>query len=248
MNRFIGYSKVVTTYNYNILKITVTITHKIVFNICLLIAVSRLSAWSHSHSHIATDGQSVSQPVCVSWCRAPWPNISSCLKITVLFMWDTLSEERTGLLFVRVTVSSNKFIASMYSYLYLSSYLMFVYTIYTRPLSVQAQYSRLCPIPSCFRYNGSLVTWTVVCLKSLHGSLYKLPRIYGNSFVTKTCLLKRLLLSNRSYIVDCVTSAMCLPSNEVFWLHSLVLWANSSHCLQSRKWRMQVSPKNLQLK
>jgi hypothetical protein len=32
------------------------------------------------------------------------------------------------------------------------------------PLSVQAQYSRLCSISSSIRYNGSLVTWTVVCL------------------------------------------------------------------------------------
>jgi hypothetical protein len=30
--------------------------------------------------------------------------------------------------------------------------------------SVQAQYNRLCPISSSFRYNGSLDTWTVVCL------------------------------------------------------------------------------------
>jgi hypothetical protein len=41
---------------------------------------------------------------------------------------------------------------------------MYVYTIYTRPLSVQAHYSRSCPIISCFCYNGSLATWTVVCL------------------------------------------------------------------------------------
>jgi hypothetical protein len=31
-------------------------------------------------------------------------------------------------------------------------------------LSVQAQYSRLCHISSSFRYNSSLVSWTVVCL------------------------------------------------------------------------------------
>jgi hypothetical protein len=41
---------------------------------------------------------------------------------------------------------------------------MYVYTIYTRPRSVQAQYSRSCPIISCSGYNGSLVAWTVVCL------------------------------------------------------------------------------------
>jgi hypothetical protein len=39
-----------------------------------------------------------------------------------------------------------------------------VYTIYIRPLSVQAQYSRSCPIISSSCYNSSLVTWTVVWL------------------------------------------------------------------------------------
>jgi hypothetical protein len=41
---------------------------------------------------------------------------------------------------------------------------MHVYITYTRPLSVQAEYNRLCPIISSFCYNSSLVTWTVVCL------------------------------------------------------------------------------------
>jgi hypothetical protein len=41
---------------------------------------------------------------------------------------------------------------------------MYIFTTYTRPLSVQAQYSRSCPIISRFFYNSSLVTWTVVCL------------------------------------------------------------------------------------
>jgi hypothetical protein len=41
---------------------------------------------------------------------------------------------------------------------------MHVYRTYTGPLSVQAQYSRSCPIISSSCYNSSLVTWTVVCL------------------------------------------------------------------------------------
>jgi hypothetical protein len=41
---------------------------------------------------------------------------------------------------------------------------MYVYTTYRSPLSVQAQYSRSCPIISSSWYNSSLVTWTVVCL------------------------------------------------------------------------------------
>jgi hypothetical protein len=43
---------------------------------------------------------------------------------------------------------------------------MYVYTTYGRPLSVQAQYSRSCPIISSSCYNNSLVIWTVVCLAS----------------------------------------------------------------------------------
>jgi hypothetical protein len=46
---------------------------------------------SQIQSHIATDGQSVSQ----SWCRAYY-----CLTVTVLFLSGALSNERTGLSFV----------------------------------------------------------------------------------------------------------------------------------------------------
>jgi hypothetical protein len=41
---------------------------------------------------------------------------------------------------------------------------MYVYTAYTGTLSVQAQYSRWCPIISKSCYNSSLVTWKVICL------------------------------------------------------------------------------------
>jgi hypothetical protein len=47
-------------------------------------------------------------------------------------------------------------------------------------------------------------------LKRVHGSLYMLVGIHGHSFITKTCLLKRSLLSNRGSIVSCVTMGMCL--------------------------------------
>jgi hypothetical protein len=59
-------------------------------------------------SHIATDDQSISQ----SWCRAPiwgsWPAIYYCLTVTVLLLWGALSDERTGLSFVRVIVFISK--------------------------------------------------------------------------------------------------------------------------------------------
>jgi hypothetical protein len=54
---------------------------------------------------------------------------------------------------------------------------MNVYTTYTRPLSVRAQYSRKCPIFSSYCYNSSLVTWTVVCLTA---AKFK-PRIFSVS-------------------------------------------------------------------
>jgi hypothetical protein len=41
---------------------------------------------------------------------------------------------------------------------------IYIHTLYTRPLSVQAGNSRSCPVLSSSRYNGSLVTWTVVLL------------------------------------------------------------------------------------
>jgi hypothetical protein len=66
---------------------------------------------------------------------------------------------------------------------------------------------------------GCCLVKRLECLKSLHGSLYKLLRIHGNPskwfVVTKTCLLKRRLLSNRDSIVDCVISRMCLTKRRL---------------------------------
>jgi hypothetical protein len=77
-------------------------------------------------------------------------------------MWGALSDERTGMSFASVTVSSNKSVVSMYN-LHFTYYYM---CVYTRLLSVHAQYSRSCPIISSSCYNGVLVTWKVVCLIS----------------------------------------------------------------------------------
>jgi hypothetical protein len=41
---------------------------------------------------------------------------------------------------------------------------IYTHTIYTRPLSVQAENSRSCPFLNSLGYSGSLVTWKVVCL------------------------------------------------------------------------------------
>jgi hypothetical protein len=55
---------------------------------------------SQSQSYFMTDSQSVS----MSWYRAPLWDLRYyflsecyCLKFAVLFMWDALSDERTGL-------------------------------------------------------------------------------------------------------------------------------------------------------
>jgi hypothetical protein len=57
-------------------------------------------------------------------------------------MWGALFDERTDLSFVRVAVSSNKSVVSMYC-------------IYRGSLSVQAQYSRSCHIICSSCYNSS---------------------------------------------------------------------------------------------
>jgi hypothetical protein len=50
----------------------------------------------------------VSSPIWVSW-----PVICYCLTVTVLSLWGAISDERTGLSFVRVTVCSNKSFVTM---------------------------------------------------------------------------------------------------------------------------------------
>jgi hypothetical protein len=81
---------------------------------------------SQSHSHIATDGQSV----CLSWCRAPLFD-TYCL---VLGRDPSLTRGRV----CSLSVSSIRLIVSMYnSYtFYMCHMLLNTYTIYRRPLSV----------------------------------------------------------------------------------------------------------------
>jgi hypothetical protein len=76
-----------------------------------------------------------------------------------------LSQTRGRVCRLPDSVSSNSSLVSMYN-LHVTSYKIYVYTTYARPLSVQTQYSRSCPIISSSCYNSSLVTSTVVCLTS----------------------------------------------------------------------------------
>jgi hypothetical protein len=68
-----------------------------------------------TQSYVTTDGQSAS----LSWNKAPiWdlrPALYYCLTVAGFLMWGALSDERTGLSFASVTVSSNKSVVSMYN-------------------------------------------------------------------------------------------------------------------------------------
>jgi hypothetical protein len=86
-----------------------------------------------------------------------------------------------------------------------------VYIIYIRPLSVQAQYSRSCPIISSSCYNSRVVTWTVVCLTAAkfkpcsHYSLYSL----GTDRIEKTSPDSSSFDASRSYRTERVKNIAC---------------------------------------
>jgi hypothetical protein len=113
---------------------------------------------SHSQSHVRTDGQ----PVGLSWCR--WPDINYVWKLQSCQCGaPSLTRSRVcrlswSVMKSIVSIDIRKTIHNVQELINDSN------TIFPRPLSVQAQYSRLCPISSSFRYNGSLVTWTAVWL------------------------------------------------------------------------------------
>jgi hypothetical protein len=87
-------------------------------------------------------------------------------------MWGALSDERTGLSFATVTVSSNKSVVSMYNLHFTCKYMQ-----HTHGLSVQAQHSRSCPV---IRVNGSSVHGFLNSLARIHGNCWLLVRICGN--------------------------------------------------------------------
>jgi hypothetical protein len=68
-----------------------------------------------SQSYVTTDGQSAN----LSWNKATiWglrPDLYNCETVAGLLMWGALSDERTGLSFANITVSSNKPVVSMYN-------------------------------------------------------------------------------------------------------------------------------------
>jgi hypothetical protein len=113
------------------------------------------TGWLQSQSHIATDGQSV----CLSWCRAPNQILVTVWQL-LSYPWEGAhSDERTCLSFVSQSAVLGQLSVCTIFIFYMCHMLLNTYAIYTRPLSVRAQYSRLCPIS-----NGWLV-WVWVTLR-----------------------------------------------------------------------------------
>jgi hypothetical protein len=70
--------------------------------------------WVMSKSHC--NWRPVSQSVLVSSpIQDSWPDISYCLTFTILSLWGALSDERTCLSFVRITVCSNTSFVIVYN-------------------------------------------------------------------------------------------------------------------------------------
>jgi hypothetical protein len=80
--------------------------------------LSRLSDSCLTHTYFKSKSHCECSSVSQSWCRAPiwgsWPDIYYCFTVTVLLFWGALSDERTGLSFVRVTVCISKSFVIMY--------------------------------------------------------------------------------------------------------------------------------------
>jgi hypothetical protein len=146
----------------------------------------------------------VGQSVSLSWCRAP----AFCLTVTVLSVWGALSDEKTGMSFVRVTVSNSKSVVSMFNIVtFYTLYMLFsvcIYAIYTRPLSVQAQYSRSCPI-------SRLTNWLTLLTTSQHGPRRKHSTPLAVQFMQwkHACLRNRYLATAVFWLI----TSRSLPRN-----------------------------------
>jgi hypothetical protein len=98
---------------------------------------------SHSQSPVTTDGQSVG----LSWCRAPSGAHDQILhfsvKVIVLSIACALSDGRSGLSFVAVSRSKSVYTRNMMQHICKNLSINSLYRIFTRPLSVQADYALL---------------------------------------------------------------------------------------------------------
>jgi hypothetical protein len=104
------------------------------------------SVASQSQSYVTTDGQSAS----LSWCQAPiwgsWPDINYCFTVTVLSLGGS---PLCRLSVIQPAVLGQLSVCTIFAF-YMCHMLLNTYAIYTRPLSVRAQCSRLCPISGSF--------------------------------------------------------------------------------------------------
>jgi hypothetical protein len=114
--------------------------------------LSNLSSSFKSKSKFRYDRRSVGQSVLVS---SPMLRTVRQLRFC---QSGALSDERSGLSFVIVFVSLLSIVNRWYIQLLTVKKYIYIYTIYTWPLSVQAENSRSCPTTSSSGYNGSLVT------------------------------------------------------------------------------------------
>jgi hypothetical protein len=82
----------------------------------------------------------VSQSVSQSWCRTPiwgsWPDIYCCLTVSAFLLWGALSDERTGLSFVRVIVCISKsFVIMQKMFTFYMLNMFKIYSIYRASVS-----------------------------------------------------------------------------------------------------------------
>jgi hypothetical protein len=153
---------------------------------------------SKCRSHIATDCQSV----CLSWWSS-WPDISTPSGAHELILTlvrqllpcpcgaSSLTRRRVrGLSDSQLEIIRVSQLSVCTIYLHFTGYKKYVYAVCARPLSVQAQYSRSCPIFSRFRCNDSLVTWPPPSLNIMYFLCRRLvQRCEHSNFHDLACLL-----------------------------------------------------------
>jgi hypothetical protein len=87
------------------------------------------------------------------------------------------------------------------------------------PLSVQAPYTKSYPIINCSCYNGSLFTWTVVCLTAakFKSLIFQTEFRCYPYYITPWVRPAENTVSNSSSIVACVSVAAgsCLPNRSL---------------------------------
>jgi hypothetical protein len=113
-----------------------------------------------SQSHETTDGHSVC--LSVKPRLGSWPDINYCLTVMILSLWredgSVICHSHSP------SIVNMQIMFTIFHVQYMVEYLTYVYTVYTRPLTVQAENSRSCSIISSSRYDGGLVTWMVIRL------------------------------------------------------------------------------------